>query len=86
MTNRVLSPSGRALSAADLTIDVCLAPVAHPSARPDPGYSRPKTRPHSGNGSDTRSARSMSGSITISMAAPPHRILVRMHLLPASRG
>jgi len=86
MKTTVKAPPGRATTAADLTIAVCLALDHNPIPGINPRDSPPKTRPRSRNGSATPSARTISRSITASMVATPHRSLVRMHLLLASRG
>lgn len=86
MKASVLTSSGRAPSAADLMIDVCLSLTLRPTPSLDPCGSRSKTRGHSARGRSPVSADTILGSITASVVATPHRVLVRMHLLPASRG
>ncbi len=86
MKKRFLNLSGRAGSAADLTPDVCLAAVAKNSERPHSAISRPTSRRTRAQDVDNRSDPAPSGRISVSVASPPLRSLVRMHLIPASRG
>lgn len=86
MKKRFLNLSGRAGSAADLTPDVCLAAAARSIERPHSTVLRPTSRRTRAQDIDNRSDPAPSGRLSVSVASPPLRSLIRMHLIPASRG
>ena len=86
MMNRTLNPSGRAASAADVTLEVCLSDVSPALALYNEAASRPSTLSTHRCRADKRLTPPIPGRNTISVPSPSHSSPVSMHHTAASRG